>query len=225
MLRRDDGRPESRSSRHGFGLTAAVLTELTFHERITLSEGKDPQVIVLSAAQVGQPVLDAVQIRLGEFAKSGELEKTKLSQLITDGKIDPERMVIEGLAQAGVIRIEPEQAGGWISARYPIVDPTPEAQTRERLRIALAGGTPSRGDACLLAILQGLRLAPRLLAVEKGTLSKRQLKQRIGEVADESVIGRTAARTARAINDAIITVLFSRMLAQGDTFRPASQGE
>ncbi len=54
LLRRDDGKPESAMAQRGYGLAAAVITDLVLAERVTLSDDKDPRMTVL-ASGTGRP--------------------------------------------------------------------------------------------------------------------------------------------------------------------------
>lgn len=199
LLRRDDGKPESASAQRGYGLAAAVVTDLVLAERVTLSDAKDPRMTVLVPGAPGHPVLDAAMARLEQ--RDGK----KLSSLVTDRKLALEHPVAAGLADAGVIRIEEKRAMGLVPERYPVLDPEPERRVREQLRLVLHGGTPRPEDATLLAILQGLGVAGKVLEAEKGTLGRRDLKRRIEEVSTEVKAGEAVARAVAALNSAILT--------------------
>jgi hypothetical protein len=199
LLRRDDGKPESASAQRGYGLAAAVITDLVLAERVTLSDDKDPRMTVLLPGPPGHPVLDAAMARLEQ--RDGK----KLSSLVTDRKLALERPVATALADAGVIRVEEKRAMGLVPERYPVVDPEPERRLREQLRLVLHGGTPRTEDATLLAILQGLGVAGKVLETEKGTLGRRDLKRRIEEVSTEVKAGEAVKKAVDAMNAALIT--------------------
>lgn len=209
LLRRDDGKPESMSAQRGYGLAAAVITDLVVAERVTLSDDKDPRVSVLQQGPPGHPALDAAMTRLQER------EGKKLSSLVTDRKLAVEEEVAGALASAGVIGIEEKRALGLVPAKYPVLDPEPERRVREQLRVVLAGGTPRTEDATLLAILQGLGIAPKVLEDEKGTLGRRDLKHRIEEVSGEVKTGEAVARAVDAMNTAIMTAAILPAIAAG----------
>lgn len=209
LLRRDDGKPESMSAQRGYGLAAAVITDLVLAERITLSDDKDPRMSVLVPGPVGHPALDAAMSRLVER------EGKKLSSLVTDRKLAVEEQVAAALASAGVIGIKEKRALGLVPAKYPVLDPEPERRTREQLRVVLAGGTPRTEDATLLAILHGLGIAPKVLADEKGTLGRRDLKKRIEEVSTEVKAGEAVAKAIAALNTAIMTAAIIPAIAAG----------
>jgi hypothetical protein len=209
LLRRDDGKPESMSAQRGYGLAAAVITDLVLAERITLSDDKDPRMTVLVPGPAGHPALDAAMARLGE--RDGK----KLSSLVTDRRLAVEAEVATALSTAGVIRIEEKRALGLVPATYPVLDPEPERRTREQLRTVLQGGTPRPADATLLAILQGLGVAPKVLAEERGTLGRRDLKRRIEEVATDVKAGAAVAKAVAAMNAAIMTAAIIPAIAAG----------
>ncbi|WP_299931711.1 GPP34 family phosphoprotein [uncultured Nocardioides sp.] len=209
LLRRDDGKPESAMAQRGYGLAAAVITDLVVAERITLSDDKDPRMTVLVPGPVGHPALDAAMARLEQ--RDGK----KLSSLVTDGKVSREKEVAEALAAAGVIRVEEKRALGLVPERYPVVDPEPERRVRERLRTVLLGGTPTSADCSLLAILQGLEIAPKVLEEEKGTLGKKELKQRIEEVSADAETGDAVAKAVAAMNTAMMTAVIVPIVVSG----------
>lgn len=202
LLRRDDGKAESAWAWNGYGLAAAVLTDLILAERITLSDDKDPRVAVVGDQTAGHPVLDHALARVR--AKDGK----KLSSLVTDGKLDVTEQVAEALKGRGVIDIEEKRALGLVPAKYPIVDSSPERQVRERLRAVLAGGTATPSDATCLAILQGLSLTPTVLADEVGGLTKKQVKERIEVVASESAAGLAVGKAVETMNMILLTAVF-----------------
>lgn len=209
LLRRDDGKPESASAQRGYGLAAAVITDLVLAERITLSDHKDPRMTVLAPGSAGHPALDAALARLQQR------EGKKLSSLVTDRKLAVEGPVASALAASGVIGIEEKRALGLVPAKYPVLDPEPERRIREQLRVVLQGGTPRPEDATLLAILQGLGVAPKVLADEKGSLGRRDLKRRIAEVASEAPVGEAVAKAVAAMNTAIMTAAILPAIAAG----------
>ncbi|RYC03565.1 GOLPH3/VPS74 family protein [Nocardioides zhouii] len=211
LMRRDDGKPASAMAQRGYGLAAAVITDLVLAERITLSDDKDPRVTVLVPGPVGHPALDAAMARLEQ--RDGK----KLSSLVTDSKLAVEQQVATALEQAGIVGIEEKRALGLVPAKYPVVDPEPERRTREQLRLVLQGGTPRPADATLLAILQGLGVVPKILEDEKGTLGRRDLKRRIEEVSSEVKAGDAVAKAIAAMNAAIMTAAIIPAIAAGSS--------
>ncbi|SEC90725.1 Golgi phosphoprotein 3 (GPP34) [Nocardioides exalbidus] len=213
LLRRDDGKAESAFAASTYGLAAAAITDLVLVQRVTLSDDKDPRMTVLDTGPTGHPALDASLARLQE--KDGK----KLSSLVTDGKVAVEEHVAAALAGQGVIRIEEKRALGLVPAKYPVINPEPERRVRDQLRTVLLGGTPEPADATLLAVLQGLGMAEKVLADEKGTLSKKELKARIEQVSEEVVAGdavaQAVAQAIAAMNVAVMTAVIVPVITSG----------
>lgn len=201
LLRRDDGKAESDMSRRFYGFAASAITDLVIGKRITLSDDKDPRMTVLVPAPPGHPALDVALERLQK--RDGK----KLSSLMYDSKLAVEEHVATALAARGVIRIEEKRALGLVPAKYPVVDPEPERALRERLAAVLHGETPGPEESALLAILQGLEIAPKVLAEEKGELGKKELKARIEEVSADVKAGDAVAKAVQAMNTAIMTAV------------------
>lgn len=211
LLRRDDGKAESAFAQNDYGLTGAVLTDLLLGEHITLDDGKDPRVSVVTAGSTGHPVLDAALERVRE--KEGK----KLSTLVIDGKLNPRDRVAESLAAAGVVEIEPKKAFGLIGARYPVRDPWPEQTLRERLHAVLAGASATPSEAAILALLKGLGVERAVLEEEKGTLSGKELKRRIDEVASDQVVGKVVGKAIEAMVAAMVVIMAAGAGAAGSS--------
>ncbi len=88
-----------------------------------------------------------------------------------------------------------------------MLDPEPERRVREQLRVVLQGGTPQPADSTLLAILQGLGVARKVLADEAGTLGRKDLTARIEEVSNDVEAGEAVAKAVAAMNTAIMTAV------------------
>jgi hypothetical protein len=211
LLRRDDGKPESAMAQRGYGLAAAIITDLVVAERVTLSDDKDPRLTVLVPGPVGHPALDAAMARLEQ--RDGK----KLSSLVTDGKVAVEREIAAALSAADVIDVEEKRALGLVPEKYPVLDPEPERRIRERLRTVLLGGTPTPADASLLSILQGLEIAPKVLEEEKGALGRRELKKRIEQVSTDVVAGDAVAKAVAAMNTAMLTAVIVPVVVTGSS--------
>lgn len=204
LLRRDDGRAESGSGYEAYGLIGAVLTDLLMAGHIALDDDGDPRVTVTARGPVGDPVLDTALERLRTK------KDTKLVSLIIDLTLSPLDDVVQSLAAAGVITIQPKRALGLVPARYPARDPAPERALRERLRVVLAGATAQPGEVALLALLKALSIAAHILTVEKGSLGRRDLDRRIDEVSADSVVGRVLRKAIEQVEAAV-------MVAAGST--------
>lgn len=201
LLTNDEGGPASWGSQTGWALSAAAIADLVIQERVVLEEGKDPRVRVIDATPTGSAVLDKVLSRIVE--KNGK----KLSSLVQDGKLNPEDQVVEALVDRGVVDVVPAKLLGLIAAKRPTLDPVPEREVRERLRAVLVGGRPSGSDATLLAILQGLGVAKKVLEDESEGMSAKELKRRVEEASSEVAVGVAVKRAIESLNTAILAAV------------------
>ncbi len=209
LLTNDAGGQASWGTQTGWALSAATIADLLIEGRVELGEEKDPRVRVVDAAPTGRPVLDKVLARAE--AKDGK----KLSALVQDSKLNPEDEVIEQLVAGGVVGVVPKRLLGLVPEKRPTLDPGPERRIRERLRTVLAGGRPSATDATLLAILQGLGVATKVLAEECAGMTSKQLKQRVEEATAEVAVGVALKRAIDSLNGAILAAVIVPVVISG----------
>lgn len=200
LLTTDEGSPSSFANKP-YGLAGAVLADLAAAGLITFSEDKDPRVHVTGTGATGDTILDAA------LARVQEKEGKKLSSLVQDRKLNPEQSVVASLAAAGVIKVEEKRMLGLLPGKRPTLNPRPEQEVRERLRLVLAGGTPTVADATLLSILQGLDVAPKILKDEAAGMSRRDLKERIKQVAHETPEGAAVTKAVQQLNAVLMTAV------------------
>ena len=201
LLTNDEGGPASWGTQTGWALSAATIADLLIEERVVLDERKDPRVHVIDARPTGRAVLDKVLSRVGE--KDGP----RLSTLVQDRKLNPEAEVVEALVGHGVVDVVPARLLGLVAEKRPTLDPLPEREVRERLRAVLVGGRPSATDATLLAILQGLGVAKKVLTQESDGMSAKDLKRRVEEASNQVAVGVAIKRAIDSLNAAILAAV------------------
>lgn len=201
LLTNDEGGPASWGTQTGWALSAATIADLLIEERVVLDERKDPRVHVIDARPTGRAVLDKVLSRVGE--KDG----SRLSILVQDRKLNPEAEVVEALVGHGVVDVVPARLLGLVAEKRPTLDPLPEREVRERLRAVLVGGRPSATDATLLAILQGLGVAKKVLTQESDGMSAKDLKRRVEEASNQVAVGVAIKRAIDSLNAAILAAV------------------
>ncbi|MGA8978184.1 MAG: GPP34 family phosphoprotein [Pedococcus sp.] len=212
LLTNDEGGPASWGTQTGWALSAATIADLLIEERVVLDEHKDPRLRVVDARPTGRAVLDKV------LARAVEKDGTRLSTLVQDRKLNPEAEVVEGLVSDGIVDLVPSRLLGLVAEKRPTLDPQPEREVRERLRTVLAGGRPSASDATLLAILQGLGVAKKVLAEESRGMSAKDLKRRVQEASDEVAVGVAIKRAIDGLNAALIAaVIVPAAIAAGSS--------
>lgn len=199
LLTDDEGKVDGWGTYRGYGLVGAVVADLVVAGRVALSDDKNPRVTVTSQAPVGTPYLDAALERLVE--QDGK----RLSSLIPDGKLNPEKGVAHELAQRGVVRVEERRMLGLVPERYPVLDPQPERAVRDRLRAVLGGDRPTPAEATILSILHGLGVARTILKDESAHLSRSELTTRIQAAAADIPEGGAVGKAVQAMNAALMT--------------------
>jgi len=203
LLTRDDGRLESAFVQDAYGYASANLADLVLAGRVTLDDRKDPRVTVVDPTPIGHPALDAALARVSE--KNGK----KISGLVQDGKVAARDEIVRALAEAGVVGVEPKRLLGLVAEKHPVRDRAAERSLRERLRTVLHGATATPSEATLLAVLQGLDVARKVLAEESAGMTKRELKARIETISrtahEGEVVGEAVTRAIQALNAAIVT--------------------
>lgn len=181
LLTRPNGDPTVYGLRFGYGLSAALLTDLVVADRVAIVDGTPPRVQVLSTAPTGELVLDWALERIPD--KDGR----PVESVIRWGRFDPEVAVVESLVQAGVLERGKRKLLGFGMHRVLERDPAPKQRVLERLSAVFAGdaaATPA--DAVIIAALHALTVAPHVLRDHIGSASRRQFERRLLEIVDSA---------------------------------------
>lgn len=211
LLTRDDGKAEKAFAQNGYALAAATLTDLLMAERIAVSDGKRPNVGVVSDQPTGYLSLDAALARVVQ--RNGK----SLASLVTDGKVSVDREIAFGLRDQGIVDVVEKKALGFVPEKYPVINPAPENELRQRLQAVLIGATPTQPEAAILSILQGLDVARYVLKDEKGELSNRDLKARIKAAADEAGSDPEVSESLRKAVDSMNAAMMTTILVAAGT--------
>ncbi|MET7710091.1 GPP34 family phosphoprotein [Micromonospora sp. NPDC005413] len=190
------------------GMAAAVLIELALAGRIAYADGS---LTVVDPTPTGEPVADEV---LGRIAADTPHTPASWVQRLRHGLRD---RILGDLCSQGVVRDVDETELGFIHVhRYPVVDTSVEAETRERLAEALTGAAaPDERTAALATLVVVLRMESALgVSGETAADARRRLEEIAtgagfsGEVsADDSVVrpsvGLVVAALGRAVDQAL----------------------
>ncbi|MDG4760119.1 GPP34 family phosphoprotein [Micromonospora sp. WMMD710] len=190
------------------GMAAAVLVELALAGRIAYADGS---LTVVDPSPTGEPVADEV---LGRIAADTPHTPASWVQRLRHGLRDK---ILGDLCTQGVVRDVDETELGFIHVhRYPVVDTSVEAETRQRLADALTGAAaPDERTAALATLVVVLRMESALgVDGETAADARRRLEQIAtgagfsGEVSsDDSVVrpsvGLVVAALGRAVDQAL----------------------
>ncbi|MER7457143.1 GPP34 family phosphoprotein [Micromonospora sp. NPDC126480] len=193
------------------GMAAAVLIELALAGRIAYAEGN---VTVLDPTPTGEPVTDAV---LAKIAADTPHSPSSWVQRLRHGLRD---RILGDLCRQGVVRDVDETELGFIHVhRYPVVDPSVEADTRRRLAEALTGSVaPDERTAALATLVAVLRMEPALGVSGAAAADARRRLTEIasgagfsGEVSlEDSVVRPSVALVVSALGHAVDAALGPR---------------
>ncbi|MFG3638710.1 GPP34 family phosphoprotein [Micromonospora sp. NPDC047762] len=190
------------------GMAAAVLVELALTGRIAYADGS---LTVIDPTPTGEPFSDDV---LGRIAADTPHSPASWVQRLRHGLRD---RILADLCRQGVVRDVDETELGFIHVhRYPVVDTSVEAETRQRLAEALTGAAaPDERTAALATLVVVLRMESALgVSGEAAADARRRLTEIAtgagfsGEVStDDSVVrpsvGLVVAALAKAVDQAL----------------------
>ena len=213
LLGYDDKSGKATGSRIGLdlGMAAAVLVDLALAGRVAFSDGS---IVATDATPIGDPVADAVLARI-----AADTPHTPASwvQRLRHGLRDK---ILGGLCERGVISDVDETELGYIHIhRYPVLDPSVEAEIRGRLADALTGErVPDERTAALAAVMAAIRVQPNL---GLSGPAAQDAEKRLAEIArgagftdggslEESTIRPSVALVIAALSRAISTALGTR---------------
>lgn len=213
LLGYDDVSGKAIGSRIGLdlGMAAAVLVELALASRIAFADGS---IVVTDPTPVGDPIADDV---LAKIAADRPHAPASWVQRLRHKLRD---RILADLCARGVVRDVDETELGHIHVhRYPVLDPSVEAEIRARLVDALTGERePDERTAALAAVLAAIRIEPNLgltgPAAEDARNRLAEIARRAGFVdgdnLEESTIRPSVALVIAALSRAIDAALGSR---------------
>ncbi|RQX11788.1 GPP34 family phosphoprotein [Micromonospora ureilytica] len=190
------------------GMAAAVLVELALAGRIAYADGS---LAVIDPTPTGEPFSDDV---LSRIAADTPHTPASWVQRLRHGLRD---RILADLCRQGVVQDVDETELGFIHVhRYPVMDSSVEAETRQRLAEALTGAAaPDERTAALATLVVVLRMESALGVGDEAAAAARRRLEEIatgagfsGEVStDDSVVrpsvGLVVAALARAVDQAL----------------------
>lgn len=200
LLTLKDERGTPAAAMYGYALAGAILTELVLEERVRLVERKSgrPVVELVSATQVGDPVLDDAirRVRTARRRASPNAWITRWAR---------RRVMHETarhLARRGVLRTEERRVLLLFNRTvYPAMDPGPERRLIERIRDAVL--TDDAVDARTAAVVT-LANAAGLLRPIFGRRALKGRKDRFELLARDNTVGAATRAAIQAAQAAMV---------------------
>ncbi|MGX1591525.1 GOLPH3/VPS74 family protein [Glutamicibacter sp. NPDC055491] len=200
LMADDSEKPETVVSATGYGMNAAIITDLMIAGRVALSEDQQRQIHLIGAGPCPDPVLAAP---LEKLEKRGNLS---LDEAVKINSLCDARSLTDSLAKAGIIEYGERTLLGLGKQRVRIINQQIQRQIRTDLQGALHGQKiPGTSDTTVLAILQAIGLVNDVLEDELAPMSGSQAQSRIAELAQDSPAADSAQRAVAAMNAAIVT--------------------
>ncbi|WP_159612834.1 GPP34 family phosphoprotein [Glutamicibacter sp. JC586] len=191
-------KPEAVMAAAGYGMNAAVLSDLMIAGRIALSDDRPARIKLIGAGPCPDPVLAS------PLEKLEKKEGVSLDAAVKIPSLCDVRLVTDSLAKAGVVEYGARTLLGLGKERVNILNDQIERQIRADLGAELHGKKPAGiSDTTVLAILQALGIAQEVLEQEISPMSEGQAKARIAELAQDSPTADSAQRAVAQVNSII----------------------
>jgi len=192
---------EEGSGRSDLALAGGLLTELVFHGAIEIETNKRKYKV--RAAEPAQPIANELLTECLQDITESKKERSAqhwVSKFST--KKGLKHRVAEPLVEKGIVSEKQSKLLFITITRYPELDPGPEAEMTERLRVAIEHDvTPSDRTVALLAIANAARLLgnnfdkkllrshrERIAALSKGSVASEAVRAAIESVQAATVI-------------------------------------
>ena len=198
LLALDDetGKPSTRLPVHSLrnAVSGALLMDLAFENRIDTDLHR---LIVISAAPLGEPVLDDV---LTQIAREEERETGHWVSLFAGEYEALQQQLLNRLVARGILS-QREGRLSWLVGvrRYPTVDDRPQRDVKQRITDTLASEViPHPRDIAIICLADACGLW-------RSVVDERELadaKPRIEQIVKMDLIGRSVTRTIRELQDA-----------------------
>ncbi len=186
---------------YNLAVGGALLAELLLEKRIEVEQVKKRKYAnILSATPVGEPLIDECLAKVAEAKRRAQLQ-TWVSKFGNLKNI--KHRVAWQLARRGILRVDEDKVLGIFTRKiYPEVDPRPEREMIERLRVAIFGdkGEVDPRTVVLLSLAASADLLK--LVFDKKELKGR--KPRIEKVVNGELTGRATKEAIQAIQAAVM---------------------
>ena len=183
-----------------FGIGGAIAAELLLQERIRLDESRRRKLVeVRSIRRIGDPVVDQCLKKIRDAKRRASLQ-TWITRFSSLSKL--QHRVAGRLCERGILKADEKQLLVIFKRRiYPEIDPGPEQEIIERLRVAIFGN--DREVEPRTVVLASLAKAVGLLNPIFGRKEVRLRRQRLVSLAQGDLAGKATADAVAAAQAAV----------------------
>ncbi len=182
------------------GLGGAIAAELLLQERIRIDESRRRKIVdVRNIRRIGDPLIDECLKKIRDAKRRASLQ-TWITRFSCTSKL--RHRVAGRLCERGILKADEKQLLVIFKRRiYPEIDPGPEQEIIERLRVAIFGN--DREVEPRTVVLASLAKAVGLLNPIFGRKELRSRKQRIKSLAQGDLVGKATADAVAAAQAAV----------------------
>lgn len=192
-----------------FGLTGALLMELAIADRIAVRDG---YLGVVDSASTRDPLLDEILSSIAGRDGSPKSIRYWLPKLSRKTKRLRHR-VADRLVLSGILRCEKRRILGLFpSVRYPTVNPLPELEMREGLKMTILSDEQPGSEVVVLA---GLIKACNLVSDLFDRRTKKQAMRRLKKLSADEPIAKAVGETVAAVQAAVTASITAAVIASG----------
>ena len=195
----DSGQPVVTLTNLDYGLSGALLLDLSFAGRITIRDGL---VRVVDHTPVGDPVLDPILDRIGGESRHHSTDWWVYHAASRDHL----QVLLDRLVERGYLVRERHRVIGIFPGRdrFPEGTGSPEQEIMQRLRDVITGTvSPDRRAVELLAVIHGCGLDRHLFP----QMNRDDLRHRIADLTGSDQIGHSVGHVINAMNTAVLAAI------------------
>lgn len=195
LMANNHPKPEAVMSQAGYGMNAAVLSDLMIAGRVAFSDDPESRIQLIGAGPCPDPVLAQPLEKLEKKAVTTLGEAVKIPSLCNV------RRVTDSLAKQGIIEYGAKSLFGLGKERVRVLNDQIERQIRHDLAAEMHGEkTAGISDSAVLSILQATGKTHQILAEELSSMSEPQARERIAEIAQDTPAADSVQRTVVTMN-------------------------
>ena len=200
LLALHDERGTIVSGTASFGIGGAIAAELLLQERIRIDESRRRKLVeVRNIRRTDDPILNECLKKIRDAKRRASLQ-TWITRFSSLSKL--RHRVAGRLCERGILKADEKQLLVLFRRRiYPEIDPGPEQEIIERLRVAIFGN--DREVEPRTVVLASLAKAVGLLNPIFGRKELRSRKQRLKSLAKGDVVGKATADAVAAAQAAV----------------------
>lgn len=202
-LREEEG-TIATGTMYQYAIGGAILSELLMRERIRIDNSKNKKLVnLIGSTQIGEPIIDECLEKIRTVKRPASLQMW-ISRFASIKNL--KNRVAEQLCKRGILRVDEDKILLLFTRKlYPEVNPKPEKDLIERLRVAIF--TDSKAVDARTIVLISLANSAGLLKIPFDKKLLKGRKERIEQIVNGDLIGKAAKEVIAAIQAAVMVAV------------------